>query len=147
MTRILISALILVLASPLAAAPPPQQANPQARDGELLAPRALAELLDLTDAQKAQIAALRETLRNTAEPLHEQLRANREQLDAAIEAGNAQLIGELVLAGRALREQLQAARQSFGSSFEALLTPDQAAKWAVYEEIRELRRGGDGPSS
>ena len=155
MNRFLATTLILIATAALIAArpplpngpPPPPSSGPNAPHppGELLPPQAIAELLDLTDAQKVQLAALREALRTTVEPLHEQQRANREQVEAAIAAGNAQRIGELVLANKAIRAQLEAARATFATSFEALLTSEQRAKWAVYEEIRDLLRPDEHP--
>ena len=146
MKRTLATILVLILASALVAAPPPQRPgappapNAPHPPGELLPPEGVAELLDLTEAQKTQIQALHEALRATVQPLHEQQRAIHEQLEAAVAAGNAQRIGELVLAERALHTQIEAARTTFETSFAALLTPEQRAKWEVYQEIRELMR-------
>ncbi len=44
--------------------------------------------LDLTDAQKEQVKAIFEAARTSAEPLREQLKQNREQVQAAVKAGN-----------------------------------------------------------
>lgn len=40
---------------------------------------------------------------------------------------------------RAMREQMEAAHEQFRRSFAAMLTPQQRAKFDVYEEIRTLR--------
>ena len=94
--------------------------------GELLPPQALNEFLDLTEAQIAAVQPLRETLRATLEPLRDQVREN----------------GEF---NPAVAQQIKAAHDAFKASFEALLTPEQKAKLAIYDEIKELRRGPRGP--
>jgi len=96
----------------------------------------LAEVLDLNEQQQEQLKALRETLRTTVEPLREQKRDLREQIKAAVDAGNAQQAGELLISEKALREQFKAAHQSFETSFEKILTPEQKQKWDVYKEMR-----------
>lgn len=154
MKRTLIPVALLLIAGTLTAAQPqrrqgppppnaPQNGPQQQAHGprhELLTPGELAEFLDLSDAQKQQIEALRETLRTTAEPIREQLRANHELLEAAVDANNAQRAGELLIANRALHAQLEAAHATFAAGFEALLTSEQRAKFAVLQELRELKR-------
>jgi len=100
----------------------------------------LSEILDLTTEQQEQLKALRETLRTTVEPLREQKRELREQIDAAVDAGNAQQAGQLVISERALREQFKAAHESFETSFEQILTPEQKQKWDTHKETRTPRR-------
>ncbi len=117
---------------------PPQVPGPA--PNEILSPQALADFLDLTEAQIAQLQPLRETLRTTVEPLREQQRANQEQLRAAVEAGDAAQAGTLVVANHGLSQQMKAAHDAYEASFEALLTAAQKAKWDVYQEIAELRR-------
>src|SRR5687767_11689568 len=155
MKRILITIVLLVAAVAALAAPPRRGAAPGERGagprqgqrgpGEVLPPQLLAELLDLTDAQQTQLTALRETQRAAIEPLREQQQANREALEAAVEAGNAQRAGELLIANRGIATQIKAAHDAFKASFEAILTADQKAKFAVFEEIAELRRERRGP--
>ena len=93
MKRTLITTLILIVAVAAVAAPP----RPRGGEGE---PHVLAEFLGLSDAQKAQIEPLRETM-------------------------HAEII---------------AAREKFDASFEALLTPEQKAKWEMVQQLREARR-------
>lgn len=160
MKRTIIGILTLLITISTFAAPPQRrgggQGAPQGaqggpggggRGGEILAPGALADFLDLTEAQIASIETLRETLRATIEPLREQQRANHEAIKAAVEAGNAQAAGQAMLANHDLRQQMKAARDAYETSFEGLLTAGQKAKWDVYQEIVELRRSGrpDGP--
>jgi Spy/CpxP family protein refolding chaperone len=111
-----------------------------ARGGEILPPALLAEFLGLTEAQIASIQTLRESQRATIQPLVEQQRANREQIRAAVEAGDAAKAGALLVANHQIAQQIKAARDAFRTSVEALLTAEQKAKFAIYQEIQELRR-------
>jgi Spy/CpxP family protein refolding chaperone len=154
MKRTLMPVALLLIAGTLTAAQPQRRQGPPPQNGpengeqqraqgprhELLTPGELAEFLDLTDAQKQQIEALRETMRTMIEPIREQMRANHEQLEAAVDANNAQRAGELLIANRALHAQVEAAHATFAAGFEALLTSEQKAKWAVLQELREIKR-------
>jgi Spy/CpxP family protein refolding chaperone len=157
MKRTLIAVLILLVATAAVAGPggrgaargpeqgPGGPGGPGARRA-LLPPQAFAEFLTLTDAQITQIKTLRETERNTIKPLAEQQHANQQAIEAAVVAGNAAKAGELAVANYAIRQQIKAAHDAFKSSFEALLSSDQKAKLAVYEEIMQLRnQRPDGP--
>lgn len=61
-------------------------------DGGILGPGLLGpgfgRHLDLTDAQKEQVKAIFDAARASAEPLREQLKENREKIQAAVKAGN-----------------------------------------------------------
>jgi Spy/CpxP family protein refolding chaperone len=154
MKRTLIAALILILTATAAIAAPPQRppAPPAnaAPDGPghgagargELPPQLLAEFLDLSDAQITQAQALRETLQSSTQSVREQLRANREAIEAAVAAGDAAKAGQLLVASAGLRAQLKTAHDTFKAGFEAMLTADQKAKYAVYQELLELRKGG-----
>src|SRR5215213_2009411 len=147
MKRISILALITLIAVAAFAAPGPGRRGPanagpggpggQHGPGEILPPPLLAQFLGLTEAQIAQIQPLRETLRTTVEPLREHQRAKQEQIRAAVDSGNAAKAGELLVANHALREQMKAVHDAFDTSFAALLTPAQKAKWDVYREIAQ----------
>jgi Spy/CpxP family protein refolding chaperone len=110
---------------------------------EILSPAALVEFLGLTEAQQEQITTLRESMHGTISPLAEEMKAKREELREAVTAGSAQQAGDILLAIEALRAQIDAARESFETQFEAVLTAEQKAKWDILQEIRELR--GRGP--
>ena len=117
----------LIVASALLAAPPRRP------------PRVLADFLDLTATQQDQAKIFREKLRTTVEPLRQQRRATREKIKSAVDAGNAEQAGELLIAEKELRLQFKAAHDTFESSFASILTPAQKAKWDVYRELREAR--------
>jgi Spy/CpxP family protein refolding chaperone len=152
MKRTLITFLILAVATAAIAAPPPGRPGrgpqgigpgpdgPGPRHGGAMSPAVLAEFLGLTDAQIAQVEALREQQEATIRPLREQMRANHEAIEEALASGNSARSGELMLASYNLRTQIKAAHDSYKTSFEALLTAEQKAKWAVYVELMELRK-------
>lgn len=152
MKRTLITALVLILVATVAIAAPQRPGGapgatapdgpgrgPGAR-GEL-PPQLLAEFLDLSDAQITQAQALRETLHSSTQSVREQLRANREEIEAAVAAGDAAKAGQLLVASAALRAQLKTAHDTFKAGFEAMLNAEQKAKFAVYQELVELRKG------
>lgn len=151
MKKTAIALLVLIVATAAIAAPPGRgpMPGPQAGPGGPgrgpggpgfgLPPAAIAEFLGLSDAQITQVQSLRETLQSTIDPLRDQLRANHEQLEQALAAGNSARAGELAIANYNLRQQMKAAHDAFKTSFEALLTAEQKAKWAVYEELMQLR--------
>jgi Spy/CpxP family protein refolding chaperone len=153
MKRTLIAILTLALATAAFAGPgqrpqagPGGPGNPQGQrgpGGALLSPQLIAEFLNLSDAQKSQAQALHESQRTAIEPLREQLRANRQAIGTAVDAGNAQQAGQLLIAGKAIRDQIKAAHDTFATQFEAMLTAEQKAKWAVVKELMELRRNHD----
>ncbi len=103
-------------------------------------PRRIAAILDLTEGQKSQIVALRDSRRAAIEPLRARLRANRAEIRQAVDAGNSARAGELLIASHELRRQIRAARENFRTSFAALLTPAQKAKWEAMRLRREGRR-------
>lgn len=100
----------------------------------------LAEILDLSDAQKAQAKELRVGVESTIEPLREQQKANHDAIRAAVDAGNATAAGTAMIANDKLRDQIKAAHEAFKTSFEAILTADQKTKFAILQEMREQRR-------
>jgi Spy/CpxP family protein refolding chaperone len=134
MKRTLIAALILT--TTIAATASPRQRRPSP---ERMRER-VADVLSLTDAQKSQAESLRLTMRATIEPLRAQLRNNREAVKTAVDAGNAQQAGQLLVANKSVREQIKAAHESFQTQFAAILTAEQKAKWSVLQELRESRR-------
>ena len=141
MKRTFIMILALIIATTAVAAPAQHgQRPPGGRGGGILPPKALADLLDLTDQQIAQIDSLREAQKSLIQPLREKQRANREAMEAALAAGDSAKAGELAMAGYNTRQQIKAAHEKYDASFTALLTPAQKAKWDTYQEILQLRR-------
>lgn len=129
---------------PQAGAPPaPPAAGPQGPNGgpggDLLPPDLLAQFLGITDAQKASIEQLRTTLEAAVKPLAEQMKTNNEALKTAVESGDAAKAGQLLVANFNLGQQIKTASDTFRAGVDALLTTEQKAKMAIYNEIKDLR--------
>jgi Spy/CpxP family protein refolding chaperone len=102
----------------------------------------LAQDLGLSEEQQAQWRAAHEAHRAAIEPLLEQLEANHEAVEAAIETGDPTTVGEAVLAGRAVRSELEAARDTLEETVLEILDDEQEA---LYQEHRHMRRRFDAP--
>jgi periplasmic protein CpxP/Spy len=136
------------IVSPANATPKPPlyiaQTEPQPvpRSGERRARRAdnLLEQLNLTDAQKRQIAAIRQKYQGQMKQLREGLRSDRQELESLM-AGNA-TDGQI----RAKHQEIERSRQKLSDlRFQSLLemrqvlTPDQRSKFA---RLMQERRPG-----
>lgn len=114
-------------------------------------PGRLIEFLELTEAQQEEWKAAHEAHRESAEPIMDQVRDNRTELHEAIESDNPNPteIGELTLAGRDLRRELEASQEELRQALESVLTPEQLEKWEAFEAAGGGRRrhfGGRGRS-
>ena len=100
-------------------------------------PRAIARYLKLTEAQQDQTQSLRQALRTAVDPLQAQLEPIREQIDTALDAAapNACSVGGLVVQADGIHDQIADLRDDFEEDFEALLTPDQLAKWQALQAV------------
>ena len=89
----------------------------------------LGQALNLTDAQKEQAKTIFQQARQAAQPLREQLKANRQALMAAAKAGNNDAqVQQLATAQGQLVGQMSAIRAEAFGKFYATLTPEQRAK-------------------
>ena len=89
----------------------------------------MASELGLTDAQKAQAKTIFQNARQSAMPVRQQLRQERQAVQAAIQAGKSDAeIQQLAQAEGPQLSQLAALRASTSAKFYALLTPDQQQK-------------------
>jgi|GEM_PF-768110 len=117
--------------------------------------RRVARALDLSDAQVEQSKALLETFASTVQPLREQAQTLRGEIEdlLAADTPDAAAIGQRVIEGHSLREQMRAAWDDFETAFEALLTPAQKERWELLKDVRAFlgprhggpRGGGMGP--
>jgi Spy/CpxP family protein refolding chaperone len=75
--------------------------------------------------------------------LRKEMRKNRSLVEEALESGHADptAVGELVLAGHALREEERRLRDESKAAFESLLTTEQQLRLQALEAVRE----GMGP--
>lgn len=106
------------------------------RAGGMMFGRAASEL-NLTDTQKQFAKQLMQDTRAQAKPLHEQLRQNRQELEAAVKANNTSAITQLTERQATLRGQISEMRAKAMASFYAQLTPEQKAK---AEELKAQRQ-------
>jgi Spy/CpxP family protein refolding chaperone len=98
----------------------------------------MAGYLGLTDAQKTQLQEIRQNARAQAQPIQEQLRQNRQELQAATKAG--QPVDAIAAQQGKLLGDLIAIRARTQQQFRALLTPEQQAKLDQFENRRGKRR-------
>lgn len=109
----------------------------------------LAEYLALTSDQKIAWQTMQSDLRTAIEGLHEQERALGEQLHTALDAGStdAAALGNLLIQMRAIRTQIETARDAADAKFEASLTADQKVKYAAFQAASDFlrQRGPGGP--
>jgi len=143
LTLLTFSLLLITLGA--AAAGPPRPPHPAGPPND----RALAEYVGLSASQKEAWAAIRSETRTTVESLHEQERALHERLRAAVDGGDASAAGALMLQMKAVRTQLETARESADAKFAALLTTEQKVKFEAFQAAVEFLRqhgpGGGGP--
>jgi Spy/CpxP family protein refolding chaperone len=92
---------------------------------------ALAASLGLSADQKTQFDAIHQQLEASVKPLLDQHRAVEQQLNALVESPNpdATAVGTQFLAMRTIDKQIKAAHEATKQKIEAILTPDQAAKF------------------
>ena len=92
--------------------------------------------LNLTDAQKQQIKAIREEERSKMKPLVQQIKAGRDQLNAFIKSGpfDEAKVRSIAKGQADALTELIVARERMKSRIHALLTPEQRAK---AEELSE----------
>jgi len=95
--------------------------------------------LGLTDAQKAQAQTIFQNSHQTARPVADQLRQDRQALQAAIQAGKSdQELQQLAAAEGADVGKLAGIRASAAAKFRAILTPEQQQK---LDSMKASRRG------
>jgi Spy/CpxP family protein refolding chaperone len=117
------------------------QGGPGLPPGDQAVP-VLTQLLELTEAQQASWQTIREQTKATADPLAEQARTLKDEVKALLDAGSADAatVGTKVIAAAAVDAQIKTALDAGKTAFKALLTSDQLAKLAVFEEIQELTK-------
>lgn len=91
--------------------------------------QAFAQELNLTDAQKAQIEAIRKDSREKNKAFFEQSRGTMEAFFAAKQANDAAKMDALKPAMDAQRAQMKQIRAAEDAKIAAVLTAEQNAKW------------------
>lgn len=112
-------------------------------------PERMAELLGLTDEQRASWEQLREEFHAALEPLVEQQRAAADKLHQALasEQPDALSVGKLVIALHQQRKQTEQQHEALQQRLRATLSPEQQAKFDVAQALRPRGHGerGFGP--
>ena len=98
--------------------------------------------LDLTDAQKAQVKQIMETSRTNTKSVHEQMKANRQQLEASSANGNFNQAQVQSLAAQQgnLHAQMIVEKERVKSQIYQILTPEQKAKAAEMKAQMDQKR-------
>lgn len=96
--------------------------------------------LQLSEAQQESWDTLLAQLRETLAPLRQQLSDVEEALRQLLAESNPSpsAIGELILRGKEIRQQMAAAHQAYLRGFEALLTTEQKAKLAFLRRAQQV---------
>ena len=88
----------------------------------------ISQELNLTDGQKAQAKTIFGQARETAKPIREELKANRQAMRAAVKADNKSQIEQLAKVRGNLMGKMMAIRTEAAAKFYQVLTPEQRAK-------------------
>lgn len=128
----LVAAAFAILAALPAAAAPAKPTLPGCHD-----PRAIARFLGLTADQATRVKALRATYKATVDPIKAQIEPLHTQIEDLLDAANpdACAIGAVRIQIHTLYLSIEAARTTFETGFEALLTPDQLTKWNALQAV------------
>jgi Spy/CpxP family protein refolding chaperone len=107
----------------------------------------MATELGLTDAQKAQAKTIFQSAHQTAAPVVQQLKQERQEVRAAIQAGKSeQEIQQLAQAEGPQLSQLAAIRAGAFAKFYATLTPDQQQKMQGLRQAHHGKASGSNPA-
>jgi len=102
----------------------------------------VAQVLNLTDSQKAQARTIFERAQQSAQPIRQELKQNREMLTAAAKVSNSEVdIQKLANDQGRLLGKLIAIRTEASAKFYQLLTPEQRVKAdQMHEEFKQRIR-------
>jgi Spy/CpxP family protein refolding chaperone len=99
-----------------------------------------AQKLNLTDAQKTQIADLDKTFRETNKALFEASHQTREQFKAAKDANDTAKLDALRPTMDSQRAQMKQLRDAQDAKIKTILTPQQRAQFDTLKAEREAHR-------
>lgn len=138
-----LAGLFVVAAAMAIAQTTPQAAAPAATPAQVRAHRAhkMMRALDLSPQQKQQAKSIFQNTRQQAQPLAQQLKQDRQSLSAAIQSNNTAQIQQLTAAMGTLHGQVAGIRAAGRAQFLTILTPDQKAKAAAFEQQSHGRKG------
>lgn len=101
----------------------------------------LAQQLNLTDAQKDQIKAIKKESHEQNAAFFQQARATMKELFAARKAGDTAKADSLKPTVQSQRAQMQQIRAAEEAKITTVLTPEQNAKWQQLKADRAARHG------
>jgi Spy/CpxP family protein refolding chaperone len=102
----------------------------------------VAQVLNLTDSQKEQARTIFQNVQQSAQPIRQELKQNREKLTAAAKASNSEAdIQRLATEQGRLLGKLIAIRTVGSAKFYQVLTPEQRVKAdQMHEQFRQRVR-------
>jgi Spy/CpxP family protein refolding chaperone len=100
-----------------------------------------AQKLNLTDAQKQQVADLDKSFRETNKAFFDASKQTREQFKAAKDANDTAKLDALRPTMESQRAQMKQLRDAQDAKVRAILTPEQAAQLDTLKAEREARHG------
>ncbi len=107
--------------------------------------------LNLTPAQQQQAKTIFGKVREDAKPIREQMRQNREAMQAAIQSNNTREIHNLATKQATLQAQMMEMHADAMAKFYTTLTPEQRTKAQQIHQRRmqrwEQREHGEQPAS
>ena len=111
--------------------------------GFLVPPQRVLENLGISEGQLEQINQLKEEAKTALGLLQEEQKEYRQQLRFLLEseAPNPTDVGNAVLSGRSVGEDIRTTRKSFRQQFQLILTPEQLTALKEFNSNRHRRRG------
>jgi Spy/CpxP family protein refolding chaperone len=100
----------------------------------------LSSYLNLTPAQQAQSKSIFHDARQSAQPVHQQLRQTRQAFRAAVQANNTAQIQQLAASEGSEVGQLAAIRGTAMAKVYQTLTPEQQQKLAQLRQAHQAAR-------
>ena len=99
----------------------------------------MLKALNLTDAQKTQAKAIRQSTQQQVKPLADQLKTQRQALNAAVQAGDTTRIQQTAIEVGNLQGHVLAVRAAGRAKFLAILTPEQKTQLADFQaKVRQV---------
>jgi Spy/CpxP family protein refolding chaperone len=119
------------------------QAAKQARHGHGMFGQRMAQQLGLSDAQQQQIKTIMQAEKPKIQPLMQELKQERQQMNSLTESGNFDEAAVRAAASKQAQTETDLAveRARVKSQIFAVLTPDQRTKAQEMEKSFEGRRG------
>ena len=111
------------------------------KGGEMGISQKMAEKLNLSEAQKAQINDIEKSFREQNKAFFESAKATREQFRAAKEANDTAKIEALRPTMESQRAQMKQLRDAQRAKINTILTPDQRAQLDAWKAQHEANRG------